>query len=167
MFNIGDLIIYSTHGICKIDDICDKTVSGVTRTYYVLHPMEDDHHLTISTPVNDSKVVMLELIHKEEASTILDSFQYPGIEWNDNPNERFRKYSDIVNSGNRKEIASVINTLMRRKTEAELQEKKLYERDHKLLNTIKNILFKELAISMNTTFEDVNENVFKVITENR
>ncbi|MDQ6596090.1 CarD family transcriptional regulator [Bacillus salipaludis] len=43
MFNIGDLIIYSGHGICRVDDICEKTVSGITRTYYVLHPMENNH----------------------------------------------------------------------------------------------------------------------------
>ncbi|WP_235824888.1 CarD family transcriptional regulator [Bacillus salipaludis] len=64
MFNIGDLIIYSGHGICRVDNICEKTVSGITRTYYVLHPMENNHQLIISTPVNDDKVVMLEIIHQ-------------------------------------------------------------------------------------------------------
>ncbi|MEC1526197.1 CarD family transcriptional regulator, partial [Neobacillus niacini] len=48
MYHIGDLVIYSAHGICKINDICNKTVSGITRSYYVLHPMENKHHLTIS-----------------------------------------------------------------------------------------------------------------------
>lgn len=165
MFNIGDLIIYSAHGICKIDDICEKTVLGITRTYYILHPMENNHHLTISTPVNNDKVVMLELIHKEEAKEILESFKYLGIKWNDKPNIRLNLYSDIVNTGNRKEIAKVVNTLMRKKIEAELHERKLYEQDRKLLNTTQNILFKELAISLNTTFEEINEMVIRLIKE--
>ncbi|WHY86847.1 CarD family transcriptional regulator [Neobacillus novalis] len=163
MFNIGDLVIYSAHGICKIDDICDKTVSGITRTYYVLHPLDNNHQLTISTPVNNDKVLMLELIHQEGANNILESFKYPGIKWVDNPNIRFKLYSDIINTGNRKEIATVVNTLIQKQIEAERHEKKLYEQDRKLLNHTQNILFKELAISLNTTFEEINERVIRLI----
>jgi CarD family transcriptional regulator len=36
MFKVGDSIIYSAYGVCQNDEICDKTVQGVTRTYYVL-----------------------------------------------------------------------------------------------------------------------------------
>lgn len=165
MFNIGDLIIYSAHGICKIDDICEKTVSGMTRMYYVLHPMENNHQLTISTPVHNDKVVMLELIRKEEAKDILGSFKNPGIKWNEKPNIRLKYYSDIVNTGDRKEIAKVVNTLMRKKMEAERCERKFYEQDRKLLNTTQNILFKELAISLNTSFEEINEMATKLIKE--
>ncbi|MEH7306801.1 CarD family transcriptional regulator [Neobacillus drentensis] len=51
MFNNGDLVIYSAHGICKIDDICEKTIAGMTKTYYELHPLDHNHQLTISVPV--------------------------------------------------------------------------------------------------------------------
>ena len=62
MFNVGDLIIYSTHGICQIDEVCEKTVLGVSRHYYVLHPLEDAK-LTISTPVDNDKVVMMKVVN--------------------------------------------------------------------------------------------------------
>ena len=39
MFNIGDVVIYSAHGISKIDNICEKPFSNVTKTYYELHPL--------------------------------------------------------------------------------------------------------------------------------
>ncbi|HEY2420003.1 MAG TPA: CarD family transcriptional regulator, partial [Neobacillus sp.] len=61
MLNIGELIIYSGHGICKVDDICDKTYLGNTKTYYVLHPLVNSHQLTISTPVDNEKVTMTRL----------------------------------------------------------------------------------------------------------
>ncbi|MBA9028747.1 MULTISPECIES: CarD family transcriptional regulator [Bacillaceae] len=163
MFNIGDLIIYSAHGICKIDDICEKTVSGITRPYYVLHPIENNHQLTISTPINNDKVVMLELIHQEDADEILESFKNTGIKWIDKPNIRHDIYFDLVNTGDRKEIAKVVNTLMRKKIEVELEERKFYEQDRKLLDTTQNILFKELAISLNTTFEEISVKVIRLI----
>ena len=40
MFNVGDIIIHSAHGLCEIDDICEKTYGDTTRTYYVLHPLK-------------------------------------------------------------------------------------------------------------------------------
>jgi CarD family transcriptional regulator len=58
MFDIGDVIIYSEHGLCQIDDICEKTFAGVTRTYYILHPLAQEN-LQISTPIDNNKVVML------------------------------------------------------------------------------------------------------------
>ena len=42
MFNIGDLIIYSALGICRIDNICEQTYNGTTRKYYVIQPIEDN-----------------------------------------------------------------------------------------------------------------------------
>ena len=57
MFTIGDTIIYSVHGLCQIDDICEKTYSDVTRNYYVLHPLSQTN-LTISVPVDSDKVIM-------------------------------------------------------------------------------------------------------------
>jgi CarD family transcriptional regulator len=159
MYNIGDLIIYSAHGICKIDDICEKTISGSTTMYYVLHPIDNSKQLSISIPVNNDKVIMLDLLKKEEAHEILESFQEPGILWNDKPNLRYTLYNNIVNTGDRKEIAKVVNTLLRKQNEAELHGKKLYEQDRKLLDMAQNILFKEMAISLNTTWEDINEMV--------
>ncbi|WP_037985612.1 CarD family transcriptional regulator [Thalassobacillus devorans] len=164
MYNIGELIIYSSHGICRVDDICNKTISGTTKSYYVLHPLEDDHHLTISTPVDNDKVVMLGMMKPEEAKELLESFHNPGIEWNDQSHARFRKYSDIVNSGERKEIVKVVNTLMRKKIEAERQDKKLHEQDRKLLKYVQDILFRELAISLDTTIADIKALVTKEVT---
>lgn len=122
----GDLIIYSAHGICHIDEICEKTYFGVTRTYYILHPLEDTQ-LTISTPVDNDQGVTLGMMNRKEAEEILDSFKLPGIPWMEKVQDRTRIYSEIVKTGNRKEISKVVNTLMRKKVEAESHEKKLGE----------------------------------------
>ncbi|MEC5423497.1 CarD family transcriptional regulator [Virgibacillus sp. C22-A2] len=166
MFTIGELVIYSTHGICKIDDICEKNFSGITRSYYVLRPVDNNnHHLTISTPVNSDKVVMLELMQKEEANELLEVFKCPGIKWNDSANARHNIYSKLVNTGNRKEIVKVVSTLMRRKSEMELLDRKLYEQDRKLLEATQKVLFQELALSLNTTSAEINNKVTRLIKE--
>lgn len=158
MFHIGDLLIYTGQGICKVDDICDKTYSGITKTYYVLHPIENNHQLTINTPVDNENKIM-KLMNKEEAETILESFQLEGVNWIDKPPLRSKVFNEIVSSGNRLDIAKVANTLLKKQRELEMNGKKLYGQDVKILNTIQNIMFKELAIALNTSYKAINEKI--------
>lgn len=166
MFNIGDCIIYSSHGICQIDDIVENTYSGITKSYYVLHPLEDCN-LKISTPVDNDKVVMLELLNKDKANDILQTFKLPGIDWIEIDNQRSQMYSEIVKSGNREEICKVVNTLMREKIKIEATTRKFHEKDRKILEYVQNILFAELAYSLNTTAEAISEEITRLITENK
>lgn len=165
MFKIGDQIIYSAHGICTIDDICEETVSGVTKNYYKLHPMGDKNRLTISTPVDNDKVVMLALLDKKEALEIMESFKSPGIDWIEDSRARLQKYTGLMNSGDRQGIAKLVNTLIRKKIEAKEQEKKMYEKDHKIFNGAQTILFHELALALATTFEEVNLKATRLVKE--
>ncbi|WP_453992890.1 CarD family transcriptional regulator [Bacillus nitroreducens] len=163
MFNKGDLVIYSNMGICRINDICEKTYAGTTREYYVMHPIEDET-LTIQNPVNNDRVMMKKIIGTIEAEEVLESFKVPGIEWIDNGNERNRTYSGIVSSGDRKGISSIINTLLCKKYNLEMADKKISEQDRKLLLSTEKVLFREIAIALNTTVEAISNQVDRMIS---
>jgi len=165
MFKVGELIVYSTHGICQIDDICEKTYFDITKKYYVLHPL-DNLKLSISTPVNSKAVAMLELLDQAEAKTILNSFGSSGIEWIEDSKQRTKTYSEIIKSGNRKGLAKVVNTLLRKKYDAQLENKKLVDQDLKLLISVQNILYRELAYSLNTSFESIMDEISNSIHSN-
>lgn len=165
MFNVGDLVIYSTQGICKIDDICKKTYLGTTRDYYILHPLEDSK-LKICTPVDNDKVTMQEIVDRDGAEKMLESFKLPDINWIESWGMRNQEYSKIVKRGDRMEISRLLNTLMRKKQQDEAGGKKFSERDNKLLVLIQNTVFTELALSLNTTVETINEKVTGLINEN-
>jgi len=141
-----------------VDDICSNKFQGVEKDYYVLHPIAD-RKLTISIPVDNESVTMLELIDKDEAEMIIESFRKPGRSWIEINNERNQIYAETVKTGNRKDIAAIVNTLMRRKHSAEQAGRKFSDKDKKLLNVVQGILFTELAISLGTTFDVVNERV--------
>ena len=163
MFNIGDMIIYSAHGICYIDDICARQFHGEEKKFYVLHPL-DNEKLTISIPVDSTSVRMLELLHKDQAEEILDSFRVPGKSWNEITNERAQIFAETVKSGNRKEISKVVNTLMRKKLSCESTGKKLNDKDKQLLNHVQGVLFMELAIALGTTYEAISDRVVSLIS---
>ena len=162
MFHVGDLIIYSAHGVCQIDDICEKTFAGITRNYYTVHPLEGNH-LSISIPVNQETEAILKILSREEAEAIVESFQRPGIAWIEKNNTRVQTYHNIINTSQRQDIADIVNTLMKKKLDVELHDKKFNNSDHKLLAPVQKILFQELAIALDTTYEDVLERVNKSI----
>ena len=57
-------------------------------------------------------------MQREEAEEILNCFQQPGIEWIEDNRQRSKQYKSLVNTGDRKEIAKVAITLMRKNHEA-------------------------------------------------
>lgn len=158
MFKKGDLVLYSSHGVCKIDDVCEKKISYVTKSYYTLHPM-GDKNLKISIPVDNDKVSISELLTQEEAGEILESFKDEGVDWIDIDKDRSEKYNEIIKQGDRTEIAKIANTMMKEKISLENNGKKFHEKDKKMLLGIQNILFSELAFLLNTTLEDIEEKV--------
>lgn len=162
MFKVGDLIIYSIHGICRVDDICEKIFQDVRKDYYILHPIEDNK-LTISAPVDSDKINMLEIITEKEAEEVLESFKQPGIQWIDVDTIRNREYSEIVKRGNRREIVQVFNTLLKVKNNVEGNGRKFYGNDKDLFNNIQKILFGELAIALNSSFDEINKRVMNII----
>lgn len=164
MFNVGDLIIYSTHGLCKITDICDKKVGGITRTYYVLYPIEDTK-LTISVPKAIGEKNMQSIMDKDEALKVLQSFQKDGICWVEDARERNKKYSGIVKTGERIDISKVANTLMSKEYEIRKDKKKMSEQDRKLLESIQTILFQELAVSLDKPLEEITDEVESMIKQ--
>lgn len=162
MFNIGDLVIYSSHGLSRIDDICEKTISNVTKKYYVLHPL-NQVNLTISAPVDSNKLLMQKTLDSAEAKGIFEFFKQQDISWIENSKQRYKQYQDHLKTGNRNEIAKIANILMRKDLELQLENKKLPEQDRKMLEPIQNILFKELAHSLDTTFEKIVEHINSLI----
>ncbi len=164
MVKVGDLVIYSSHGICRVDDICELSFGGSTKEYYVLEPVENDGRLKIHAPV-DKKNNMQPLIDKTEAQKVIESFRQDGVEWVDRPQSRTREYKDIVSKGDRIEIAKVANTLLRKKHETEEEGKKFSELDGKLLKSIQDILFKEVAIALNKPYDKVVKKIDELVMQ--
>ena len=54
--------------------------------------------------------------------------------------------------------------LMRKKHEIEMSGKKFHEYDRKFLTFVSDILFAELAISLDTTFEEIFDRVTNLIS---
>jgi CarD family transcriptional regulator len=158
MYKIGELVVYSEHGVCKIDNISEKTYGGKTRTYYELHPI-DNVDLIINIPVDNKKVVIEKVLEEDEAKQIIQSFVEPGLDWISDVKQRNKEYQNLVKTGDRVNISRLVNTLIRKKHEVALDKKQLGEQDKRLLTKAKHLLFEELAVSLNKSYEEIEYKV--------
>ncbi|MFJ7731803.1 CarD family transcriptional regulator [Lysinibacillus sp. NPDC097231] len=158
MYNVGDVVIYSSHGLCSIEDICEQTFNDITKTYYVLKP-QNEPQLFIRIPVDNSQKRLRDIIKKEEALNILHSFTSPGVEWIEQSTHRLRFHLEIIKSGNRQKQANLLNTLLRKKLEYSATEKKFPNQEEKLLKSLQDTIFSEFSIALNKSSDEIYEYV--------
>ena len=162
MYQVGDYLMYGGHGMCKIDEVTIKTFSGKEKMYYVLHPV-DHPDLTLFFPVDGDVSKLKRMVSEDEARKLLEVFKKPAKAWIEKTTERNQRFNAIVQGENRKEIAELMNTLMRRKIELEKEGKKLAMQETKLLQQVSNIVFNELAYSLSTTTENIEEKINNMV----
>jgi CarD family transcriptional regulator len=73
MYKVGDLIIYSSTGVCEVTEIMESVQFGSDekQACYILKPLYQN--CIITTPVDSTKVFMRPVISKDEAERIIDS----------------------------------------------------------------------------------------------
>lgn len=165
MFSIGDTVFYGAHGVCIVEDIQEQTFSEKTKSYYVLRSFHDKT-LRLFHPVNSEDSKITPIATKEKAGLLLDTFKNPPDEWNDRAIERTNNYHKILESNNDFMIAQMVNTILRKKIELELEGKKLASQDMQIVKQVTPILHKELSVSLEITVEEVADKIEEIIREN-
>lgn len=56
MYSVGQTVLYGSNGICNIEEITTKEISGMSIDYYVLKPLYSQNS-TLFVPVNNEKLV--------------------------------------------------------------------------------------------------------------
>lgn len=73
MFKINDYVVYNSMGVFKIiDKREDKYANSEEIEYYILEPVYGNN-LTVKTPVNNERVLMREIITKDDVSSLISA----------------------------------------------------------------------------------------------
>jgi CarD family transcriptional regulator len=84
--------------------------------YYVLQPAFNNN-MTIKTPVNNRKVLMREIITKDDALSLIESMPETETVWINNNRERNENFKAALKTGESEEWAKLIKTLYLEKQE--------------------------------------------------
>ena len=156
MFAIGDLIIYGSEGVCRVEDIGVPDIfdSDNGHSYYTLSPLYRQGR--IYTPVYAS-LFMRPVISKQEALDLISSYPDIDDEIIENRNIRIlsEKYQETMNSHACLDLMKVLKSVYHKKQIMDQRGKKLGQVDEKYFKKAEDLLHGEFAVALNIPKEEV------------
>lgn len=163
MFEIGDLIIYGSMGVCTILDICIPDVSGATKPCYLLNP----HYFAntkVYAPMKNSSVSMREVMTSAETHQLIDSMPKISVFEEQDKAASMKTYRSALQSADGYLLAKLMKTLYQ-KREQKLEEKKVLPNQEKeLLTTAETMLHGEMAQALDISIEHVPDYILSRIS---
>ena len=156
MFNINDVVVYGTEGICKVTGITEMKFGGEKSEYYILAPVEKEEN-TVYVPKNNEKVLqrMRKILSAEEANQLIASLPMEPMEWIPNDRERQAVYKNIILCGKPEEVFSMVSTLYHKQKAQLAIGKKLHASDERFLREAERMLFNEIGYALNIKPQEV------------
>ena len=153
MYHIGQCVTHSMHGAGTISGIIEQRPDGQTKLYYILTLMKGGLQLYIPCD-GCEKAGLRPIMTQQEAQELLQSFSALEAEPVGNWNQRYRENMERLKSGQPRQVAVVVKSLLLRETQ-----KHLSTGERKMLNTALQILSSELALVLGLTFAEAEARV--------
>lgn len=153
MFHVGEKIVHPMHGAGIVDSIVQKKVSGVVREYYIMKlPVGN---MLVMVPTDSSEEIGVRPVCPEgEAEDVIAAIPGIQVEMDPNWNQRYRDNMRRLKSGNLLEVATVVKGLTIRD-----MDRGLSTGERKMLHSAKQILISEIVLSVDSSYEVVEERI--------
>ncbi len=154
MFNVGDIVLYSSDGVCKITEITKKEFGEISATYYVLKPVFTNRS-TFFVPAENEKLTakMHAVLTKEELQGVIK--KSTSLVWQSDDALRKDEFKAILSSGDFAKIVSLFKAILAHKNEIEALGKKLHRADETAFKDAQKIIYEEFALCSDLTKDDV------------
>jgi CarD family transcriptional regulator len=149
VYNIGDSVAHPLHGAGVIDGIEERKIDGNIKRYYILKMPTGG--MVVMIPMDNCDAIGVRpIVAADAAETLINAI--PGLETDmtSNWNKRYRENMQKMKSGNLLEVARVVKGLTARDAE-----KGLSTGERKMLQSAKQILVSEIALSQKKTSAEV------------
>lgn len=157
MFQPGDLVVYGTTGVCRVESIDRPNLTGADRKkeYYQLKPLHQDG--VIYTPVENTKVSIRRVITREEANALIDLIPTMRAEVYHAPTIQAltQHYQDAVRSHDCKDLIELMMSIYAKQKQAESQKRRLGMVDERYMKQAERLLYGELSVALDIPFDQV------------
>lgn len=167
MFQINDLVIFGTHGICQVQAVGSLNMSAADegRLYYTLSPLYETQHSAVYTPVDNAKAPMRAAVTKEEAQKLIDRIPELETIWVVDEKRREERYKEIMLKNECTGWIQIIKTLYLKKQKRLAEGKKNTAKDEFYLKLAEDLLYGELAAALAVDRTEVRNLIAERIKE--
>lgn len=144
---VGTQVVYGIHGVCSIIDVEVKKVDRKNVEYFVLEPNEQPGTRFYVPTQNQAALAKLRpLLTQEELEVLLTSQDAHQPCWIADENQRKQRYRELINSGDRAALISMIRSLYKHKQTQFAAGRKFHLCDENFLRDAQKLLNSEFAL---------------------
>jgi CarD family transcriptional regulator len=157
-FDIGDKVVYPSHGVGEITSIEDQKVAGQSIRVYVISFLQEK--MTLRVPINRAESIGLRgLVTKESIKNIYKALKDNPKQGNKMWSRRAQEYEAKINSGDVIAISEVVRDLYKNvDSERSYSERTIYE-------SALSRLSKEISILENIGYNEAKEKLVELLKE--
>ena len=158
MFQLGELITYGTHGVCRIIDRENRRVDRKAVEYFVLEPLDHPGSRFYVPTGNQAALSKLKrLLSAQELMDIVNSPESKADCWISDDNQRKQQYRSILAAGDRASVISLVRSLYAHKQRQFAAGKKFHMSDENFLNDAQKIIYSELSLVLEIPGNEVTQ----------
>ena len=159
-YQVGDKVVYPMHGAGIVESIEEKEILGKKQEYYVLNFPLGGVKVMVPTQ-NVEQIGLRQVISKDEVDKVIDILSGDQTKMPANWSKRYRLNMNKIKTGNIYEVAAVVRNLMLRD-----KDRGLSNAERKMLNSARQILISELALSKDAAQEEIKAMVDRISERN-
>jgi CarD family transcriptional regulator len=154
MYQIGDLVVYSSTGVCRIDGFCHPDGNS-SKLYYRLSPFYQSG--VVHLPASMGETALRPVMTAAEAEEHLTQVSAIPVEIcrERTVQQLSQRYQAILRSDDSLQLLSLILSIQEKRRQAEAQNRRLGMVDERYSRQAEKILFGELAVALDISIEDV------------
>lgn len=156
MLEQGQLVLYGIHGVCRICGIETKKVDRKKVDFYILSPLDQENACFYIPTHNEIAVSKLRpLLTRQELETLVHSPEANRDAWIVDENQRKMRYRELISSGDRAALISMVRSLLRHKQSQLSAGKKFHLCDENFLRDAQKLLSAEFSLVLQIPADEV------------
>ena len=164
MYKVNDYVFYGTVGVCKIDGITELDFGEKGKLYYVIKPVNEKRG-TIYALVDSNKVMIRNIISREEAKKLLDNFgEIKEISISDRKMQP-AEYKEIEKSADYEKWMGMLKNAYKNKQKKLAEGKKVLTSEEQVFKSAESLFLQELGVSLGVSEDDVRDYIAKKASE--
>lgn len=166
MLQVGSQVVYGIHGVCSIVDVEIRRVDRRNVEYFVLEPREKPGTRYYVPTQNQIAVSKLRpMLTREEVDTLLASDDTHQDIWVAEENQRKQRYRELINSGDRAALISMIRALRTHRESQLAVGRKFHLCDENFLRDAQKLLISEFSSVLDIPQPEVAAYIEKKLCE--
>ena len=154
MYQIGDLVVYGSIGVCRVDGFSHPDGND-SKLFYCLSPLYQPG--VIHTPVESAKVPLRPVMTADAADHLLSQLSGIRVEIYKERTIQLlaQKYQSVLQTGDPLQLLSLSLSVQQKRKQAEAQNRRLGMVDERYGRQAERVLFGELAVALDMPIDEI------------